>query len=294
VKFSVLFAATAMAAILATGAQAATTTVNNTELGALPAPGSTVTEATGTRSTNPVDGGANRVSETFAAGEWQARNVGGDGVVGITTDYARSGNGSAYFSTVDGNSKADLEYYFTQPLALSSFEGGSYDWYRDGASGVNGILAPSLRLLVTDGQQSGMLIFEPYYQAAPGNVATDTWVTSIFSLSSVVWSNSTSTLTVPAGTGTCAVGCFSSLQNWAASNPNLNVLGLSTGVGSGWNGGGFKGAVDNVSVTFGGQTQTFNFEVSAVPEPATWAMMIVGFGLVGAAARRRGRIALAA
>ena len=26
---------------------------------------------------------------------------------------------------------------------------------------------------------------------------------------------------------------------------------------------------------------------SAVPEPATWAMMIVGFGLAGAAMRRR-------
>ena len=30
-----------------------------------------------------------------------------------------------------------------------------------------------------------------------------------------------------------------------------------------------------------------SFPVSAIPEPATWAMMIVGFGLVGAAIRRR-------
>jgi hypothetical protein len=28
---------------------------------------------------------------------------------------------------------------------------------------------------------------------------------------------------------------------------------------------------------------------SGVPEPATWAMMIVGFGLVGSAVRRRNR-----
>lgn len=33
---------------------------------------------------------------------------------------------------------------------------------------------------------------------------------------------------------------------------------------------------------------------SGVPEPATWAMMIVGFGLVGAAARRRRSVPLAA
>ena len=29
----------------------------------------------------------------------------------------------------------------------------------------------------------------------------------------------------------------------------------------------------------------FNFRLAAVPEPATWAMMIVGFGLVGGAMR---------
>ena len=42
---------------------------------------------------------------------------------------------------------------------------------------------------------------------------------------------------------------------------------------------------------FAGQMQVFQ---SAVPEPATWAMMIVGFGLAGAAIRRRNRQALAA
>lgn len=32
---------------------------------------------------------------------------------------------------------------------------------------------------------------------------------------------------------------------------------------------------------------TFDFVAAAVPEPATWAMMLTGFGFVGAAARRR-------
>lgn len=40
--------------------------------------------------------------------------------------------------------------------------------------------------------------------------------------------------------------------------------------------------------SFGGAgTLTYVFEPRDVPEPATWAMMIAGFGLVGAAARRR-------
>jgi hypothetical protein len=31
---------------------------------------------------------------------------------------------------------------------------------------------------------------------------------------------------------------------------------------------------------------------AAVPEPATWAMLIAGFGFVGAAARRRRNVAV--
>jgi hypothetical protein len=33
--------------------------------------------------------------------------------------------------------------------------------------------------------------------------------------------------------------------------------------------------------------------VSGVPEPTTWAMMIVGFGLAGGALRRRNQLAAA-
>ena len=36
-----------------------------------------------------------------------------------------------------------------------------------------------------------------------------------------------------------------------------------------------------------GSPGTFNYSAGAVPEPASWAMLIAGFGLIGAAARRR-------
>ena len=36
-----------------------------------------------------------------------------------------------------------------------------------------------------------------------------------------------------------------------------------------------------------------NFTISSVPEPATWSMMIIGFGLAGAAMRRRAGLARA-
>lgn len=42
-----------------------------------------------------------------------------------------------------------------------------------------------------------------------------------------------------------------------------------------------------VSDTISGATVVFAPSVSAVPEPATWAMMLIGFGTVGALVRRR-------
>ena len=41
------------------------------------------------------------------------------------------------------------------------------------------------------------------------------------------------------------------------------------------------------------RADNFRVTVNAVPEPATWAMMIVGFGMVGGLARRRRRLAIA-
>ena len=45
-------------------------------------------------------------------------------------------------------------------------------------------------------------------------------------------------------------------------------------------------------VTYGDdQTLTLHFDFGAVPEPATWAMLIAGFGITGLASRRRRAIA---
>ncbi len=45
--------------------------------------------------------------------------------------------------------------------------------------------------------------------------------------------------------------------------------------------------------TAGLPSQFLTFEVAGVPEPATWAMLIIGFGLVGSAMRRRPVVAAA-
>lgn len=53
---------------------------------------------------------------------------------------------------------------------------------------------------------------------------------------------------------------------------------------------GFDSGVGDIVGAFGpgeaGAYQLLAYDMTAVPEPATWALMIVGFGLVGSAARR--------
>lgn len=289
-KIIATIAATAATISLASAAGA--TTVNNTDLanvsgayGAGSATTTTTANGTLTTVTGP-SGGANRADAPTQTGKWLQRSVGGNASVGITKDYAHSGNGSAFFSGTDGASKADLEYYFAAPVALSSVTSLSYDWYRDSGSTTNPIQIPSLRLALTNGTQFTYLVFEPYYNGQANPAATNSWQSSSMTADSTVWSNN-SVLSLPAGTNSCGVGCFSTLAAWQAANPGFLVYGLSTGIGSGWSGS-FSGGVDNIAYDFGtAGSGSFNFEVAAVPEPASWAMMIAGFGLLGAAARRR-------
>ena len=51
---------------------------------------------------------------------------------------------------------------------------------------------------------------------------------------------------------------------------------------------GHMGRYANFNLAFGSQANTFSLTY-AVPEPASWAMMIAGFGMIGAAQRRRAR-----
>ncbi len=87
-------------------------------------------------------------------------------------------------------------------------------------------------------------------------------------------------------------------------NPNPNFAGQNTHEPYAFVNFYFSGGIDSIAFnqTTGGGYESDNhtvgfwttpitgtvIETSAVPEPATWAMMILGFGMVGAASRRRG------
>jgi hypothetical protein len=226
--------------------------------------------------TNPIIG-VDAIQPIGASG-WYYNNVRTQTTIGITGDYPHDVTGSVYFNaTSNGSStqgKADIETFFAPSnyFSLSDLSSLSYDWYRDGSSTVAQHLIPSLRLAIrsTDGLQSGYIVYEPVYNggstAIP--VTTDAWVTATIGGSTNLWASG-NTLPNNANIGN-ADTYTTTLAEWQSAPGNYLVTGISSGVGSGWNGT-FTGAVDNITLNMAnGDSTTYKFELAgaaATPTP---------------------------
>ncbi len=230
---------------------------------------------------------------------WSAANVQGTGSVAITSAYSPSGQqGSLQFSTSGAGDKADyVKSWGIDPTrTLGSITSFSYSFFRDSSSTSGAHLTPAVRLNYYDvaTSQYGYLIYEPTYNGFGSSVPTDAFV-DVDLLNANFWMRQLA----PGNT----IESYSiTLANWASGtlqaagadilSANTLITGIQVGVGSGWNGS-FVGAADNILLRFGANdTVAANFEpnlVAPVPEPATWAMMIVGFGAAGFAMRRRAK-----
>ena len=243
---------------------------------------------------------------------WSAVNVAGGATVGIDGTYAPGGqSGALTFSGSGGSAKADYRksWGLVAGRTLGNISELGYDLFRAGSSTAAAHLAPAFRLTyaneVTPGTyQTGYLIWEPVYNGYPtagAGVPEDSWIDNDI-LAGNFWMRAF-------GPGRTIEQYSTDLGEWASgvtySHPsgashqlsaNTWITGIEVGIGSGW-AGTFDGAVDDVRIAFGNDRVSANFEVvaaGAVPEPATWGMMILGFGLVGATARRRRRATVAA
>lgn len=139
-------------------------------------------------------------------------------------------------------------------------------------------------------------------QVAAGATNTDTFTFNVLG-SAALFSGQLSNTGISSGPGNLnfsnilldgVSGLFSlvtlpgSAETWACCTPNGNgsVL-LSVGEHR------LTYTVTNVSNVLGTYSGNFNFAVAPVPEPATWAMMLLGFAGIGFAMRRSRKPVLA-
>jgi len=112
------------------------------------------------------------------------------------------------------------------------------------------------------------------------NVLTATFTDAVFTVTTGPGGSQSGSLIVSGGCGSvlCYTSDWLSVDNLKVNNFGLSFSGIT----------GYTAAGGNFTASGSG-----TFAGAPIPEPATWALMIAGFGLIGAAARRR-RIAVAA
>jgi hypothetical protein len=242
-------------------------------------------------------GGGGYTAVTGAAPRAAPGTPGATGSLEIHGDRSRYVIGSIY-ENFGGSPAVSLDPF--KDLASLTF-----DWQTAVATASQLHAAPAVRIHIMDNGIRSEMIWEHVYNGGTaGTPAPAGWQTSgandVFYLN-VRDNDGAAFLAQNSGVSGLSIEGASSGQgvvflnggqlnltigSWKTyfSN-NAYITGVSFGAGSGF-GAGFVGFVDNVrATTVDGDLTIINFE--AVPEPATWAMMIAGFGLVGAAMRRR-------
>lgn len=212
------------------------------------------------------------------------------GTVAITGAAPRSGNGSIELTGNRTRVQTGIQYagFLTNIGPANGAQSLTFDWQVAADSGRQ-TYTPALRLLIQNGANRNELVWEGAYNTgvAAGTLAsnnpTGQWYST--TASDLFWQNVNGVANETGGSLQ-----LKTIADWAATySPDATISGLSVGAGSGA-GTDYHAFVDNIAFTDGNGTRSYNFELAgAVPEPATWAMMVGGVGIVGGAMRGRRR-----
>lgn len=251
---------------------------------------SVVTFGTAQAAVITVTGSTASLPSATSWGTVPGENTNG-GTTAITDTAPRDGNGSVELRGDRTRYQIGIQYGgaagATNLMALSNVTGLSFDWRIAGDSSNNYSpdYTPALRLLVQDGNQRSELIWEGVYNGTYGNTSRDTWYSSTFEDNFYQFKTG-SGVTLNNGSQV-----NQTLSTWITQTYSTNafVSGISVGDGSGASAN-YHAFADDVSLrTADGQVTTYNFEVAstAVPEPASFALLLAGFGAAGMLRRRK-------
>ena len=214
-----------------------------------------------------------------------AGDNGANSSAAITATAPRSGNGSLELKGDLTRVQTGFQYspFITNIMPVAGVTGLTFDW-QVASDSTNQIYTPALRLLIQDGSTRSELIWEGAYNGVANN-STGQWYTS--GLGDLFHERVGSSNVYQPGTQTYVL---KSVADWVSGfSSNAYVSAISVGDGGGA-GAGYHAFVDNVTLSAASGNRSYNFEVAAtgaVPEPASWGMMILGMGAVGYAMRRR-------
>ncbi len=237
-----------------------------------------------------------RADSTVAVTTTQARagqiSSLGDSSIEFNTQFVTAGQDKADYQLIWQTSPTSINF---PNRTLNNLTQLSYDYYRDSSSAVAAILHPPLRLawLHDSGTPAdptddtyGFFIYEAVYQPGfGGTIVTDSWISEdVFSAEFWLFcSDCDPSAAVASG----VVQNFDlTFADWLSgpqvgaggdptppdfSNGTLYIVGMNTGVGSGWSADSLM-HVDNIRIAFGGADDlVFNFEdddsAFALPPP---------------------------
>ena len=202
---------------------------------------------------------ARQAEDTYPSATWvfYTRNAAaGAFIEGPSTPTL--GTGSFQISTPTGDDKGWLFNYDHVGTALSDIDAISYRTYRSAGSASQ---VTSLNIEVDYNGPSApggytTLVFEPVYNTNQGAVVNDTWQNwDAYAGGNAIWWSSRA---IP---GVCASNCFVSWNTIVGSNSDASILG-GFGINQGSGNGGLLTAVDALTLGYGGNSVTYNFEDS--------------------------------